>query len=185
MWRESQVLYALIVGCEITFWAVLVLALGNRYLLGRERLSRALLICLPLVDLLLITVTAVDLHLGATPAFAHGLAAAYIGFTIAFGGMAVKWADERFAHSFAAGPAPSQAPSRGWALVRYDLILWFRCIGAAVITMALVEALAYLSSTAAAAEPLLAWHKHAFGAVIVWFVFGPAWSMATAWRPAR
>ncbi|WP_119315068.1 hypothetical protein [Calidithermus terrae] len=185
MLKESELLYALIVGCEITFWVILVLALAVRYLLRRERVSRILLMCLPVVDLLLITFTAVDLRRGATPAFAHGLAAAYIGFTVAFGGIAVRWADERFAHRFAAGPAPSQAPSRGWALVRYDLLLWVRCIGAAVITMALVEVLAYFSGNAAAAEPLLAWHKHAFGAVVVWFIFGPAWSLATAWRPVR
>jgi hypothetical protein len=185
MLGSSQLLYALIVGCEISFWIVLVLALAARYLLRRERLSRALLVCLPLVDLLLIAFTALDLRRGATPAFAHGLAAAYIGFTVAFGGIAVKWADERFAHRFAAAPAPSRAPSRGWALVRYDLLLWARCIAAAMITMALVEALVAFSGNAGAAEPLLAWHKHAFGAVVVWFLFGPAWSLATAWRPAR
>jgi hypothetical protein len=58
MLGSSQLLYALIVGCEISFWIVLVLALAARYLLRRERLSRALLVCLPLVDLLLIAFTA-------------------------------------------------------------------------------------------------------------------------------
>lgn len=180
---HAQLLYVLIVSCEVAFWVVLILALAVRYLLKKERLSRGLFICLPLIDLLLIAFTAVDLRRGATPTFAHGLAAAYVGFTVAFGPVAVKWADERFAHRFAAGPKPSKAPSRGWDLVRYDLLLWARCIVAAAITVALVEALVFVVGDDGRSQPLLAWHKHAFGAVVVWLIFGPLWSLATAWWP--
>ena len=137
----STLLYALIVACEVGFWVLLLLALAVRYLLRKDRLSRVLLIGLPLIDLLLLSFTATDLRSGTTATMAHGLAAAYIGFTIAFGGMAVQWADAQFAHRFAAGPAPTKAPSRGWALVRYDLMLWMRCIVACLITMVLVETL--------------------------------------------
>ncbi len=179
---EPYLIYALILACEIGFWVVLVLALAVRYLLRRDRLSRALLLCLPLVDVLLLVFTAMDLHAGSRPAFAHGLAAAYLGFTVAFGGMAVTWADAHFAHRFAAGPVPAKAPSRGWAVVRYDFNLWGRCIVACIITMALVQALVQFVGDAGAAQPLLAWHKHAFGCIVLWFVFGPAWSLATAWN---
>ena len=179
---ESYLLYALIVACEVGFWVVLLLALAVRYLLAKERLSRAMLLCLPLVDVLLLAFTAMDLRRGSTATFAHGLAAAYVGFTLAFGGMAVKWADAHFAHRFAAGPVPAKAPSGGWQAVRYDFSLWGRCIVACIITMAMVEALVQLVDSSVATVPLLAWHKHAFGCIVLWFLFGPAWSLATVWR---
>ena len=183
--RESLVLYALIVACEVGFWVVLLLALAVRYVFRKERLSRALLVCLPLIDLLLLVFTATDLNRGTTATFAHGLAAAYIGFTVAFGGVAIKWADAHVAHRFAAGPTPEKAPSRGWELVIYDLKLWGRCILACLVTVLLVEALVQFVGNPEATLSLLAWHKHAFGCVVLWFIFGPMWSLATAWRRAH
>lgn len=182
MQPESYLLYVLILACEVGFWVLLVVALAARYLLAKERLSRALLLCLPLVDVLLLAFTAMDLRHGSTATFAHGLAAAYVGFTFAFGGMAVKWADEHFAHRFAAGPAPAKEPSSGWRAVRYDFNLWGRCIVACIITVTLVEALVQFVGNSEATLPLLAWYKHAFGCIVFWFLFGPAWSLATAWR---
>lgn len=179
---ESCLLYVLILACEVGFWVVLLMALAVRYLLAKERLSRALLLCLPLIDLWLLIFTALDLRRGSAATFAHGLAAAYVGFTVAFGGMAVKWADAHFAHRFAAGPVPAKAPSLGWEAVRYDFNLWGRCIVACIITMALVEALVRFVGSSEATQPLLAWHRHAFGCIVLWFLFGPAWSLATAWR---
>ena len=158
------------------------MALAVRYLLAKERLSRALLLCLPLVDVLLLPFTAMDLRRGATATFAHGLAAAYVGFTLAFGGIAIKWADAHFDHRFAAGPVPAKALSGGWQAVRYDFNLWVRCIVASIITVALVEALVQLVGSSEATLLLLAWHKRAFGAIVLWFLFGPAWSLATEWR---
>lgn len=182
---ESYLLYALIVACEVGFWVALLLGLAVRYLLRKERLSSVLLLLLPLIDLLLLFFTAADLQRGTKATFAHGLAAAYLGFTIAFGGVAVKWADGHFAHRFAGGEPPPKAPSQGWGLVRYDLSLWGRCIVACLITMALVEALAWSVGSSESTEPLLGWHRHAFGCVVLWFFFGPVWSLATAWRRAR
>ncbi len=185
MSRETYLLYALIVACEVGFWIVLLLGLGARYLFRREALSRVLLLSLPLIDMLLLAFTAMDLRGGAAPTFAHGLAAAYIGFTVAFGGMAVGWADVHVAHRFAGGPAPAKSPSRGWPLVRYDLLLWARSLLACAITVALIEALVWFAGEGAATEALLSWHKRAFGCVVLWFFFGPVWSMATAWRRAN
>jgi hypothetical protein len=182
---EPFLLYALMVACEVGFWVVLLLALAVRYLLRKERLSRALLICIPLIDVLLLVFTAMDLRQGATATFAHGLAAAYIGFTAAFGGLAVKWADARFAHQFAGGAPPEKAPSRGWPAVRYEFNLWARCIAGCVITVLLIEALVWFIAPHEATEALLAWHKHAFGCIVLWFFFGPTWTLATAWRRAR
>jgi hypothetical protein len=176
---EPYLLYALIVACEGGFWVALLLVLALRYLLRKGRLSRALLFCLPLIDLLLILFTAMDLRRGATATFAHGLAAAYIGFTVAFGGLAVKWADARFAHRFAGGAPPEKAPSRGWPAIRYDFNLWARCILGCDITVVLIEALIWFGGRAEATEPLLAWHKHAFGCIVLWFFL----ALYGAWPP--
>ena len=66
--------------------------------------------------------------------------------------------------------------------LRYELGLWARCIVACFITVTLVEALVLFIGRGEAAAPLLEWHKHAFGCVVLWFVFGPLWTLITAWR---
>ncbi|MDI5788286.1 hypothetical protein PO124_07245 [Bacillus licheniformis] len=43
----------------------------------------------------------------------HGIAAVYIGVSIAFGSRMIKWADERFAYRFAGGPKPDKGPQYG------------------------------------------------------------------------
>lgn len=186
MWAtSSHLLYALILACELGFWVLLLLALAARYLLGRQQLSRVLLLCLPLVDILLLVFTALDLRRGTAATFAHGLAAAYVGFTLAFGGMAVQWADAHFAHRFAGGPVPAKAPSVGWPAVRHDVHLWGRCIVACVITVLLIEALVQAVGHSDTTMPLLDWQKHAFGCVVFWFFFGPVWSLAKVWHRPR
>src|SRR5262245_9724080 len=181
----DYLLYALIVGCEAGFWLVLLMALAARYLLKREPLSRVLLLSLPGLDLLLLTFTTVDLAGGTPATFAHGLAAAYVGFTVMFGSLAVKWADQRFAYWVKAGPPPEKAPSLGWPAVRYEFMLWFRSIAAWVITLILLVALiAYIDDEAITAK-LNDWFRFAFGSVILWFIFGPVWSLVFFKREAK
>jgi hypothetical protein len=184
MLSESAYLYGLIVGCEAAFWLLLVLALAARYLLRRNRLSRILLLTLPAVDVLLLVFTAMDLRAGTPATLAHGLATAYVGFTIAFGAVAVDWADQRFAHWFAGGPPPSAAPARGWPVVRYDLALWLRCILAWVITVGLLLALIAYVDNEANTRALNIWFRIAFGSVILWFTLGPVWSLLFLGRQA-
>ena len=173
----SLLLYILIVSCEIAFWAVLLASLAVRYIWRQELGSRWMLRALPLIDLLLLVFTALDLKSGTPATFAHGLAAAYVGFTVAFGALAIRWADAHFAYWFAQGREPAKAPNGGWAIVRYDLMLWMRSIVAWVIALALIEALeAYIGNTADT-QPLLAWHRYGFGTVVLWFFFGPVWSL--------
>lgn len=184
MLNQSAYLYWLIVGCEAAFWLVLVLALVARYLLRRTRLSRGLLLALPAVDVLLLIFTAVDLRGGTPATFAHGLATAYVGFTVAFGAIVVDWADQRFAHRFANGPPPVTSPTHGWPAVRYELALWIRCIVAWIIAVVLLIALIAFVDDAANTQNLYLWFRIAFGSIFLWFVFGPAWSVLCFRRQA-
>lgn len=174
---QSISLYVLIVGCEVAFWVVLLVSLVVRYVLQREAASRWLLVSLPVIDVLLLLFTAVDLKTGTTAELGHGLAAAYVGFTMAFGSIAVRWADERFAYRFASGPAPASAPTRGWEAVRYEFRLWGRCVAAWIIAFALLEALIFYVASDAVSAPLLAWYRYGLGCIVFWFIFGPAWSL--------
>lgn len=124
MFTQAHTLYFLIVGCEVAFWVVLLLSLIARYLLHWKGVSRWLLLSLPIIDVLLLAFTTLDLHRGATASLAHGLAAVYVGFTIMFGPITVRWADAHFAYRFATGPVPPKAPSVGWNAVRFELELW-------------------------------------------------------------
>lgn len=185
MQASSFTLYLLIVGCEVAFWLVLLLALWVRYPLRRPAASRWLLRALPLIDLLLLAFTAWDLRAGTRATFAHGLAAVYVGFTVTFGSVAIRWADAQFAHRFAAGPTPVPMPSHGWALVRLDLLLWLRSIGAWVIALLLISALIGVIDDSSRTQPLQAWYRYGLGSVFFWFIFGPLWSLVFFRRRPR
>ncbi len=184
MSSQPAYLYWSIVGCEAAFWLLLVLALAARYLLRRIQLSRALLFALPVVDILLLIFTASDLRAGTPATFAHGLATAYVGFTLAFGTVVVEWADQRFAHWFANGPPPVGAPERGWPAIQHELALWLRCIVGWAITVVLLMALIAYVDNAALTKPLHDWFRIAFGSIVLWFVFGPVWGVLFLSRPA-
>ena len=55
----------LIIACEIMFWVFIAAGLAARYLLRRKTLGAALLICAPLVDVVLLVATALDLRAAA------------------------------------------------------------------------------------------------------------------------
>lgn len=115
-----------IIGCEIAFWVLIAAGLLCRYMLKRTRTGAVLLLLTPAVDIVLLAVTVVHLRQGAEATFAHGLAAVYIGVSIAFGHAMVKWADERFAHRFAGGPPPAPKAKYGQAHARQERIGWLR-----------------------------------------------------------
>lgn len=106
---------SVIVVCEVGFWVAIVCGLGARYLLRRPRLGAALLLVAPLLDVVLLVATTIDLLGGATATLQHSLAAIYVGFSIAYGHRLVGWADVRFAHRFADGPAPVKPTGRAYA----------------------------------------------------------------------
>ncbi len=177
MLETYSYLYWLIVGCEVGFWLALLAALTTRYLLNRERLSKMLMLAMPLLDLLLLVFTVLDLRAGVSATFAHGLAAAYVGFTIAFGPLAIVWADQHFAFHFARGPSPDQPPDERWPAVRYELRLWVRCIFAAIIIMALLAGMIAFVDNDSQTEALRYWFRVAFGMIFFWFIFGPVWTL--------
>ena len=112
--------YAVIIACEVLFWVFVLGGLATRYLLLRPRLGAALLVAAPVADLVLLVAVVLDLRGGGTASAAHALAGVYIGVSVGFGHSMVRWADERFAHRFAAGPAPTPSPRTGRAHARRE-----------------------------------------------------------------
>ncbi|MFE7172244.1 hypothetical protein [Streptomyces sp. NPDC057616] len=130
---------ALIVACEVGFWVLLAAGLAVRYLLRRRRTSVVLLLCEPVLELVLFAATAVDLRNGAKPGWEHGLAALYIGFTVAYGHFTVSRLDAHAAHRLAGGPRPPTRPRYGTARARYEGRLWLRTVLAAAVACALLQ----------------------------------------------
>ncbi|MEV6613360.1 hypothetical protein AB0N31_05640 [Streptomyces sp. NPDC051051] len=129
----------LIAACEIGFWVLLALGLAVRYLLGWRRTSVVLLLCEPVLELVLFAVTAIDLRNGAEPGWEHGLAALYIGYTVAFGHYTIRWLDGHAAHRLAGGPPPPRPPRYGRARARHEAKLWLRAVFGGAVALALLE----------------------------------------------
>ncbi len=152
---------AIIIACEVGFWVILAAGLIARYPLRRPRLGAALLAATPVVDVILLAASVIDLRGGATASVAHGVAAVYIGVSLAFGHAMVTWADERFAHRFAGGPPPRRPPRTGVAHARQARRGWLRHLTAWAIGSALLGAAALLVAdgdrTAALIDVGLTW----------------------------
>ncbi|MFD2212577.1 hypothetical protein [Metabacillus endolithicus] len=86
----------IIIACEVSFWIVILLGLTARYLLQFQKLGFILLASTPIIDLLLIIITSIDLYRGASATLAHGIAAVYIGVSLAYGKSMINWMDEKF-----------------------------------------------------------------------------------------
>ena len=115
---------AFIIGCEIGFWLFVIAGLVCRYPLRKKRLGALLLFCTPLVDLILVIATVADLRSGAVATTVHGIAAIYIGVSVAYGHRMIQWADVRFAHRFAGGPKPLPKPKYGLEHASYERRMW-------------------------------------------------------------
>jgi hypothetical protein len=133
------VVVALIIACEVGFWVLLALGLGARYLLKWRRTSVVLLLCEPVLELVLFAVTAYDLKNGAEPGWEHGLAALYIGYTVAYGHYTIRWLDGHAAHRLGGGPPPVKPPRYGMARARHEGRLWLRTVLGAAVACALLQ----------------------------------------------
>ncbi|HTF08595.1 MAG TPA: hypothetical protein VK659_10540 [Asanoa sp.] len=167
---------ALIVASEVGFWVLLGAGLLTRYLLRLRRLSVVLLLGSPVLDLVLLLATTIDLRRGGTAGPMHGLAAIYLGFSVMFGHAMIRWADQRFAHRFAGGPPPWKPPKGGWARARYEWREWGKAVVACGIAAALLGAGILMVGDAQRAAGLVAWLQRMPGVVVIWFIVGPAWA---------
>lgn len=131
-------LVTVIVACEIGFWVFLLAGLAARYLLRRRRLGAALLAAAPLVDLVLLTASVLDLRSGGSATLAHALAAIYLGCSVAFGHRIIHAMDLRFAHRFAGGPPPAPAPKYGPAHAAAERRGRYRHLAACAVGCALM-----------------------------------------------
>ena len=147
----------LIIVCEVAFWVLLVAGLGLRYLARMPRLGAAVLLCEPLLELVLLVATAVDLRGGAEGDWTHGLAAVYIGFTVAYGHYMITWADGHFAHRFAGGPPPVKPPKYGMARAVHEWKMCGRSVLAAVIAIALLQGAVWYVDDAGRSQALVGW----------------------------
>jgi hypothetical protein len=133
------VIVGLIVACEAGFWVLLAAGLAARYLLRLRRTSVALLLCEPLLEVVLFVVTAIDLRNGAEPSWEHGLAALYLGFTVAYGHYTIRRLDGHAAHRLAGGPPPPKPPRFGLPRAAHEGRLWLRTLLAATVACALLQ----------------------------------------------
>ncbi|GFH67671.1 MULTISPECIES: hypothetical protein [Streptomyces diastaticus group] len=129
----------LIVLCEVGFWVLLAAGLGLRYLAKMPRTGAAVLLCEPLLEVVLLVVTVLDLRAGAAPDWKHGLAALYIGYTLAFGHYTVRWLDGHARHRLGGGPPPVKPPRFGAARARHEVRLWLRTVAGAAVAAALLQ----------------------------------------------
>lgn len=124
---------AAIIAAEVAFWALLLAGLALRYLARARRLSTLVLAAVPLVDIALLVLVAVDVMSGAPPTRPHAFAALYLGVTVAFGHHIIERTDAWFHYRFADGPEPLKAPKGSTAEVRAIWHEWFRVVIAAAI----------------------------------------------------
>ncbi|MCZ7421956.1 MULTISPECIES: hypothetical protein [unclassified Micromonospora] len=189
---------AIIVACEIGFWAILAAGLFARYVLRLKRLGGFLLFCVPVTDLILITASVIDLRNGSPIDATHGLAALYLGFSVAFGPDLVRRADGWFVHRFAGGPRPVKPPKYGAARVRYEWRAWLRCFLAWIITCAVTALLAVVSGhglddlvtglralTSGGQPPNLAIYGYTVQATVVTLVWFIGWPLRMTFSPPR
>ncbi|MFE7774537.1 hypothetical protein ACFU5O_11650 [Streptomyces sp. NPDC057445] len=185
----------LIVICEVGFWVLLAAGLAVRYLLRMPRTGLAILLCEPLLELVLLVVTAYDLKSGADPSWTHGLAALYIGYTVGHGHRTIRWLDGHAAHRFAGGPPAVKPPQYGMARARHEGTVWLGTLVAAAVASALLLIAMWYVGDASGTESLQSWMGFAWRAVafhglvalsyVLWPRKAPAGEVPASALPAR
>jgi hypothetical protein len=161
--------------CEVAFWALVLAAMSARYLLRRRRAGAVLLWCVPLVDVALCVFTGVALARGASADWTYGLAAVYVGFSVALGPGVIRWADRRFSRrepDVAGGGAEGMAAEwRGFG----------RCVLACGLAAAVLGALVLIAGDADRSRALWqhgGWFSQLGLICGVWLLLGPGLTAA-------
>jgi hypothetical protein len=164
---------AVIAAGEIGFWLFLAAGLVARYPLRARRASVVLFAAVPLVDVAVLVATVLDLNAGTPANFTHGLAAVYLGFSVVFGPGLVRWADTRFAHRFAGGPAPPKR--KGRERLRHEWREFGKCLLACGLAAAALLAAIFAIGTPEQVAPLWGWLPRLGTVAVIWLVTGPVW----------
>ena len=164
-----------ILACEIGFWVFVFGGLALRYLLRARRLSTVVLACVPVIDVVLLVAVALDLHRGGEIGLAHRLAPIYLGITVMFGHRMIAWADARFAHRFADGPAPQRIPKHGPVRIRHEWADFARWLGAAGIAAAVIATLGYTVADDVQREAMFGGFQTLGVITVIWLISGPVW----------
>ncbi|MBP0457690.1 hypothetical protein [Streptomyces montanisoli] len=152
---------AMIVTCEVAFWVLLGTGLALRYRTRLRRTSAAVLLVEPVLEVALLVVTAVDLRDGGHPDWQHGLAALYIGYTVAYGRYTLRWLDGHAAHRLADGPRPPKPPRYGAPRAVHEAKLWLRTLLMAAVALALLQLAIWYVGDSARTVPLAHWRTSA------------------------
>ncbi len=138
-------LLAVIAACEIGFWVLLAAGLATRYLLRLPKAGMVLLAGVPLVDVVMLVASVIDIQRGGEPSFKHSLAAIFIGVSVGFGHQTLKWADKWAAHYLAGAPRPVKPPKGGRERARRERAGWFRHLLAYAVGSGIMLGLGVLS----------------------------------------
>ena len=154
---------------EVLFWVLLVAGLLTRYALRAPRVGAALLIATPIVDLVLLALTYIDLSSTNSSNFAHGLSALYIGYSITLGPTIIGAMDIRFARRFGTTENSTNADSR---TTESAMTTWKRaCLGSLISIVLLGVGIAVTGLQGS--FWLIYWVFVAVSIVPTWWFIGP------------
>ncbi|SDY31810.1 hypothetical protein SAMN05421504_105139 [Amycolatopsis xylanica] len=168
---------AVIAAGEIGFWVFIAAGLLARYLLKLRRTSLVLLAMTPVIDVVVLVATVLDLSHGGKGGMLHGLAAVYLGFSVVFGPAMIRWADVRFAYRFAGGPKPVKPRRTQAEKERYEWREWGKCVLACGIAAGVLVLLIFVVGSPEQTKPLQGWLPRMGVVTAFWFVFGPLWQL--------
>lgn len=164
-----------IAACEVGFWVLIAAGLSLRYVVRAQRASTIVLACVPVLDLVLLAAVALDLNRGSSVGFAHRMAPIYLGVTIAFGHRMIAWADVRFAHRFAGGPAPTKIPKTGQVRMRHEWADFGRWLIAAAIAASITALLGFTVANVEQRSDLFSVFSTLGVISAIWLLTGPVW----------
>ncbi|PAF16921.1 hypothetical protein [Terribacillus saccharophilus] len=143
----------LIVISEIGFWVLILAGFITRYFFKLKKLGLILLASTPVIDLILLVATSVDLYRGSIATQVHAIAAIYIGVSISFGKSIIKWADVRFQY-YVMKQGPKPVKQFGLDYAKHYLKSWGQHVLAYIIGVGILFGLIYLINDSSRTEVL-------------------------------